>query len=93
VNTEIVGCSLDPQEENRCFAEENGFEFPLLSDQDKRISLAYGAIRSRRDSFAQRIAYLVGTDGRVLEAHSSVNPRTYPYHQLERIRSSQIRDL
>jgi len=33
-----------------------------------------------------RIAYLIGPDGTVLEAHSQVNPSTYPTEQLESVR-------
>lgn len=49
--------------------------------------MAYGAAGSPHDLFARRIAYLIGEDGRILEAHGSVNPRLYPSEQLKRIRT------
>jgi peroxiredoxin len=48
--------------------------------------MAYGACDTARDEYAMRIAYLIGPDGTILEAHSQVNPSTYPSEQLDAIR-------
>jgi len=48
--------------------------------------MAYGACDTASDEYAMRIAYLIGRDGRILEAHGQVNPSTYPTEQLESIR-------
>ncbi len=46
----------------------------------------YGACDKPEDEYAMRIAYLIGPDGKILEAHSQVNPTTFPETQLESIR-------
>ena len=47
----------------------------------------YGACDKPEDEYAARIAYLIGPDGKILEAHSQVNPATYPETQLASIRA------
>ena len=68
------------------FAEKYSFPFGLLPDVDRRIGMAYGACDTPRDEYAMRIAYLVGKDGQILEAHSQVSPSTYPSEQLASLR-------
>ena len=85
----IIGCSFDPPEDNRRFAQKYAFEFPIVSDTRRQIGMAYGAARNADDGFARRIAYVIGVDGRIVEAHAEVNAGTYPRQQLERIRSAK----
>lgn len=58
------------------------FPFPLLSDTDRKIGMAYGACDSPKDGFARRIAYLIDENGRIKEAHAKVDVKTYPQTQL-----------
>ena len=81
-NAVVIGCSFDEPEANRKFAVESNFPFSIISDTDRRIGMLYGAARSSKDEFARRIAYLIGPDGRILQAHAKVNPKTYPAEQL-----------
>ncbi len=69
-------------EENARFAEKFDFPFPLLSDTDHSISLAYGAASSPKDEYARRIAYVIDEQGRIAQAHAKVNAKTYPKEQL-----------
>jgi peroxiredoxin Q/BCP len=78
--------SFDDPEAQRRFAEKFSFPFALLPDVDRTIGMAYGACDTPRDEYATRIAYLIGKDGRVLEAHSQVSPASYPAEQLESLR-------
>ncbi len=78
----MVGCSFDEPEANRKFAEEMNFPFSLISDTERRVGMLYGAARSEGDEFARRIAYLIGPDGKIVQAHAKVNPKTYASEQL-----------
>ena len=49
--------------------------------------MAYGACDTPKDEYAMRIAYLIGKDGLIVEAHSRVTPATYPATQLESLRA------
>lgn len=43
LNVEIVGISVDDAESHDAFAKKFGLQFPLLVDEDAKISKAYGA--------------------------------------------------
>lgn len=45
--------------------------------------MAYGACDSPKARFADRITYVVGPDGVILQAHPKVSPKTHPKDLLE----------
>jgi len=75
---EILGVSFDTVEENRAFAEKFSFPFPLLSDTERAVGLAYGACDDASASHAARITYVIGSDGKIAKAHGKVDPATQP---------------
>ena len=77
--------SFDTPGENAKFAEKFEFPFPLLSDTDRKIGLAYGACDSPKDEYARRIAYVIDENGRIAQAHAKVDAKTYPAEQLKTI--------
>ena len=60
----IFGVSLDSVETQKKFKVEDRLPFELLSDQDKRVTSAFG-VPLIRDAFATRQAYLF-MDGKLL---------------------------
>ncbi len=70
----MLGVSFDAPERNRAFAEKFSFPFRLLSDTSRDVALAYGAARSRRDRFPARYTYVIGPDGRIVEALDTKDP-------------------
>jgi peroxiredoxin Q/BCP len=70
----VLGVSFDAPERNRAFAEKFSFPFRLLSDTSRDVALAYGAARSRRDRFPARYTYVIGPDGRIVEALDTKDP-------------------
>ena len=71
---EILGVSFDSPEDNQQFVTAESFPFRLLSDRDRKLALAVGAATSADQGYARRISYLVGAEGKVIEAYDSVNP-------------------
>jgi hypothetical protein len=67
--------SFDTEEENRAFAEKYNFPFRLLCDTKREIGMAYGACDSPTADYARRITYVIGPDGRILQAIGTVNAR------------------
>ena len=68
----MLGASFDTPEENRAFAEDQSFGFPLLSDVDRTVGAAYEATRppdAQYADFAQRVAYLIDPDGIIRKAY------------------------
>ena len=70
--------SFDTEEENRAFAEKFDFPFRLLCDTERKIGLAYGACDSPTSQYAKRITYVIGPDGRILQAIGTVDVREHP---------------
>ena len=82
----MLGVSYDTPEKNRKFAEKNALPFRLLSDRDHELAKSVGAARALVP-FAKRISYLVGPDGRVIEAYPNVDPKTHAEEVLEDYRA------
>jgi len=75
---QILGASTDDVPANAKFAEEQGFEYPLLCDTEREVCLSYGACQSAEDGAAKRITYVIGPDGAIAQAHAEVNAREHP---------------
>jgi thioredoxin-dependent peroxiredoxin len=75
--------SFDTPEENKSFADKFNFPFPLLSDEERKVGLQYGACDSLDAGYPKRIAYLIDEKGRVQEAHPKVDAKSYPKEQLK----------
>lgn len=86
MNAEIVGVSFDKAEASLAFARKYSFPFPMIADESRAIGLLYGAADTVSDEFAPRIAYLIGPDGTIVEAHAKVDAAGYPGEQLESLR-------
>jgi peroxiredoxin Q/BCP len=76
-NVEIVGVSFDEPAANAEFVKAEGFQFRLLSDADQKLARAVGAAASDAQTFASRISYLVGPDGKVRKVYGAVTPATH----------------
>ena len=81
-----MGVSFDDANANLAFARKYKFPFRLVPDVSREIGVSYGAADTPADEFAARIAYLIGPDGKILEAHPMVNAAKYPAEQLESLR-------
>ncbi len=73
----VLGISFDSVDENRAFAEKFDFPFGLLCDVDRSVGMAYGAADAPEASYAKRISYVIGEDGRILRAYPKVDPKTH----------------
>ena len=51
---QILGASFDSVEANAAFARKFEFNFPLLSDTDRKLGIAYGAADDAKAGSAKR---------------------------------------
>ena len=72
LNTKVLAISIDTPFSLAKFKEEQGLNFPLLSDFNREVSAAYG---SQYEEFvlelkkvAKRSAFVIGSDGEILYA-------------------------
>ncbi len=82
---QIVGVSFDPIERNAAFVAKHGFKFPLLSDADRKVALAYGACTDAKAQYAERMSFLIDEDGKIARTYDRVDPRDHPAKVLAEI--------
>jgi thioredoxin-dependent peroxiredoxin len=82
---QIVGVSFDPIDRNADFATRYGFKFPLLSDLDRTIALAYGACSDASARYAERMSFLIDENGKIARIYDRVDPRDHPAKVLAEI--------
>lgn len=70
----MLGISFDTVAENAAFAEKFSFQFPLLSDPERKVGMAYGACAAPADKYAKRLTYVIGPDGRIEQAIDTRDP-------------------
>ncbi len=73
----IIGVSRDPMKKHERFIGKYGLAVPLVSDEDGRISDAFGtwvekSMYGRKYMGMERATYLIAADGRVLKAWRKV---------------------
>jgi peroxiredoxin Q/BCP len=67
----VIGVSRDPMKKHEKFIDKYGLSVPLVSDEDGRISDAFGtwvqkSMYGRKYMGMERSTFLIGADGRVL---------------------------
>ncbi len=72
LGAEIVGVSLDSIQSHAKFAEKYELAFPLISDEDKRVSTAYGVLRDHGLS-TNRVTFLIDKNGKVAKIFPKVD--------------------
>lgn len=66
----IIGISLDSQESHQKFIKKFGLPFPLLSDEDARVSKAYGVYKQKnmygkKYWGIERSTFIIDPEGRI----------------------------
>ncbi len=71
--------SVDTPEDNKAFAEKEHADFPMLSNPDKKVAMAYGVIppdAPPERQFARRWTFYIGPDGTIRAIDKQVHPAT-----------------
>jgi thioredoxin-dependent peroxiredoxin len=84
-NAAILGVSFDTPAENAAFARKYNFNYPLLSDTNRKIGMAYGAADDAKSGNARRVGVIIGPDGKVKEYLPKVNAATFPKEALGKV--------
>ena len=88
---QVVGVSRDPMKKHEKFIGKYGLGIPLASDEDGRISDAFGtwvqkSMYGRKYMGMERSTFLIGADGRVLKAWRKVKVPGHAAEVLEAAR-------
>jgi peroxiredoxin Q/BCP len=88
----VIGVSRDPMRSHEKFIGKYGLRVPLASDEDGRISEAFGtwvqkSMYGRKYMGMERSTFLIGADGRVIRAWRKVKVPRHAEEVLETARS------
>jgi peroxiredoxin Q/BCP len=92
----VVGVSRDPMKKHEKFIGKYDLKVPLASDEDGRISDAFGtwaqkSMYGRKYMGMERSTFLIGTDGRVLRVWRKVKVPGHVHEVLESARELSAR--
>ncbi|MCH8887510.1 MAG: peroxiredoxin [SAR324 cluster bacterium] len=74
-NAQVLGISIDTPADNLLFKDKFAFNFDLLSDEDRSVTLAYGADREDPSKpWPKRITYVIDAEGRIARVYGDVTP-------------------
>jgi thioredoxin-dependent peroxiredoxin len=85
--------SVDPIDTNTKFAAEHGGAFPILSDTDKQVGLAYGVIDPTAPPERQRArrwTFYIGPDGRIAHIDHKVSVRSAGEDTIKRLEELKV---
>jgi thioredoxin-dependent peroxiredoxin len=77
-NIRVVGVSFDSPEDNAAFARRYEFGFPLLSDADRSVAIAYGVCEGPAAAHPERVSFLIDEHGTIERVYDQVDPRDHP---------------
>ncbi len=89
----IVGISRDPMRKHQKFIEKYGLGVPLASDEDGRVSDAFGtwvekSMYGRKYMGMERSTFLIGKDGRIARAWRKVKVPGHAEDVLRAVRAA-----
>jgi len=82
----LFGISTDSHHSHRVFKQQNGINYPLLSDWNKTVTKAYGAQYDKFGDFglqgvSKRAVFVLDRDGIVRYRWVTEDPKVPPDHQ------------
>lgn len=88
VDVQILGISPDEPAKQKKFDDKYSLGFPLLSDPEHTVAEKYGAwgeknMYGRKYLGVIRSAFLVGENGKIVEAWPKVSPKNTPKYLLQ----------
>jgi len=88
VGAQRIGISADKVEKQREFSEKHGFDYPLLSDPDRKVATQFGVKRGLNFLPNKRATFVIDTDAKVLAViNSEVNMSAHADKALAVLRS------
>ncbi len=76
LNAIVIGISTDSLESHKRFASKYNLDFPLVADEDKSISKAYGVLNEERGR-ARRVTFIIDEQGRIMHIFDKVKVKEH----------------
>jgi len=83
----VLGVSADSVESHKKFCDKHKLNFPLLSDDNRKVILRYGvwvekSMYGKKYMGIQRDSFLIGENGKILKHYVKVKPAEHPVEVL-----------
>ena len=82
MGVQIVGVSFNSTSDNSAWANSEGFQFELWTDDDRTLAVYYGAAASVSAWFPNRLTRILDSNGNMILEYNSVDVSTNPYDVL-----------
>ena len=81
-NIQILGCSADPIKKQKIFCDKQGFQYPLLSDENHEVLKAYGVwgkkkFMGREYMGISRVTYIIDQNGVIEKVYEKVKTTSH----------------
>ena len=88
VGASRVGISRDPVEKQKQFSDKHGFDYPLLSDPDRKVAGIFGVDSGFKLGPVKRATFVIDRDRRIIEVvKSEINMNTHADRALAALRT------
>jgi peroxiredoxin Q/BCP len=78
LNAVIVGVSVDSTSSHKDFCAQQGLQFKLLSDQEKKVTAEYGSLGDYMGiKIAKRNTFLINPQGQIVKVWTAVDPTVH----------------
>ena len=71
VGAQRVGISADSVDKQRQFSDKHDFDYPLLSDPDRKVAEMFGVKRGLSITPVKRATFVIDTDRKIIEVIAS----------------------
>ena len=78
LGVEIVGVSADAPSKNQAWAEDEGFQYELWTDDNRDLAVYYGAAASSSTSYFSRLTKILDSDGTLVLEYQVSSVGTHP---------------
>ena len=74
----VLGVSVDTPDSHKQFCTKEGLTFKLLADPDKKVTTAYGSLKSYGvTELAARNTFIIDPQGKIVKVYTSVEPNKH----------------
>jgi len=88
VGAQRVGISADKVDKQKQFSDKHDFDYPLLSDPDRKVATMFGVARKISLLAVKRTTFVIDTDRKVLAViHSEISMDKHADQALEVLRA------
>ena len=88
VGASVIGISADSIDVLSKFSVKScQNRFPVASDESRTIISSFDAVMQTRPDFANRLSYVIATDGKIAYYYLNLNPGRHVEHMLAAVRA------